>query len=243
MEESAEWNISAPPPTTPNFRVFVWDWEEAQKCFILRDQTTGDFKSHHLQARVTLTALSVLPRPPFLSAELLCGWTFSRALRASLGGGGGHVPPPLVSGTVYIETHTTCDFQGVGVRSLYPPWIRAWVYPLCRLKNPTVISIWLLVGFHPATRSVLSTPADNTRKRVWQYIEKERKTLSPVLQISSTKMVQGKITWMLGVSISFYLAEFEIKLHKFYCCMMAHVGIFPFKLPINSVELLLLYQW
>ena len=49
-------------------------------------------------------------------------------------------------------------------------------HPLCRLKNPTVISIWLLVGFHPATRSVQSTPADNTRKRVWQYIEKERKT-------------------------------------------------------------------
>ena len=40
---------------------------------------------------------------------------------------------------------------------------------------PTVISIWLLVGFHPATRSVQSTPADNNRKRVWQYIEKERK--------------------------------------------------------------------
>ena len=33
----------------------------------------------------------------------------------------------------------------------------------------------ILVGFHPATRSVQSTPADNTRKRVWQYIEKERK--------------------------------------------------------------------
>ena len=48
-------------------------------------------------------------------------------------------------------------------------------HPLCRLKNPTVISIWSLVGFHPATRSVQSTPADNTRKRVWQYIEKERK--------------------------------------------------------------------
>ena len=47
--------------------------------------------------------------------------------------------------------------------------------PLCRLKNPTVISIWLLVGFHPATLSVHSTPADNTRKRVWQYIEKEKK--------------------------------------------------------------------
>ena len=47
-------------------------------------------------------------------------------------------------------------------------------HPLCRLKNPTVISIWLLVGFHPAYRSVQSTPADNTRKRVWQYIEKEK---------------------------------------------------------------------
>ena len=46
---------------------------------------------------------------------------------------------------------------------------------MCRLKNPTVILIWLLVGFHPATRSVHSTPADNTRKSVWQYIEKERK--------------------------------------------------------------------
>ena len=40
---------------------------------------------------------------------------------------------------------------------------------LCRLKNPTVISIWLLVGFHPATRSVQSTPADNTRKQPRVY--------------------------------------------------------------------------
>ena len=56
-------------------------------------------------------------------------------------------------------------------------------HPLCRLKNPTVISIWLLVGFHPATRSVQSTPADNTRKRVWQYIEKERKCVEHVLSV------------------------------------------------------------
>ena len=62
------------PPTHPKFpSFFVWDSEGAQKCFILRDQTTGDLKSHHLQARATLTALSVPPRPPFLSAELLCG--------------------------------------------------------------------------------------------------------------------------------------------------------------------------
>ena len=65
--------ISAPPPKhTINFRVFSWDWEGAQKCFILHDQTTRDLKSHHLQARVTPTALSVPPRPHFLSAELLC---------------------------------------------------------------------------------------------------------------------------------------------------------------------------
>ena len=51
-----------PPPPTPNFRFFfVWDSEGAQKFFILRDQTTGDLKSHHLQARATLTSLSVPP--------------------------------------------------------------------------------------------------------------------------------------------------------------------------------------
>ena len=49
---------------------FVWDREGAQKCFILRDQTTGDLKSHHFQARVTLTALSVPQQTHFLSAEL-----------------------------------------------------------------------------------------------------------------------------------------------------------------------------
>ena len=50
-------------------------------------------------------------------------------------------------------------------------------HPLCRLKNPTVISIWLLVGFHPTTRSVQCTPADNARKRAPGSIKrkKERK--------------------------------------------------------------------
>ena len=60
---------------------------------------------------------------------------------------------------------------------------------MCRLKNPTVISIWLLLGFHPATRSVQSTPADNTRKRVWQYIEKERKlSMKNILQTEQRHM-------------------------------------------------------
>ena len=50
-------------------------------------------------------------------------------------------------------------------------------HPLCRLKNPTVISIWLLVDFHTAIRSVQCTPADNARsERQAVYIErKERK--------------------------------------------------------------------
>ena len=79
MEASTEWKIGGggvhtlqphslgtgdkcPTPTHPKFPFFfVLDWEGAQKCFILRDQTTGDLKSHHLQARVTLTALSVPP--------------------------------------------------------------------------------------------------------------------------------------------------------------------------------------
>ena len=70
-----------PPPTHPKFPSFVWDWEGAQKCFILRDQTTGDLKFHHLQACATLTAKSVPPRPPFLSVEL---WVV-RYHRGSLG--------------------------------------------------------------------------------------------------------------------------------------------------------------
>ena len=61
---------------------------------------------------------------------------------------------------------------------------------MCRLKSPTVISIWLLEGIHPATQSVQSIPADNTPKRVWQYIEnKKRKKVTdcdkvPFLQLT-----------------------------------------------------------
>ena len=47
-------------------------------------------------------------------------------------------------------------------------------HPLCRFKNPTVIQIRLLVGFHPAARRVQSTPADNAREGIRQYIEKEK---------------------------------------------------------------------
>ena len=42
----------SPHTTHLKFQSFVWDWEGPQKCFILSDQTTGDLKSHHLQAQV-----------------------------------------------------------------------------------------------------------------------------------------------------------------------------------------------
>ena len=46
--------------------------------------------------------------------------------------------------------------------------------PPVQVKEPygNLDTVWLLVGFHPATQSVQSSPADNTGKRVWQYIEK-----------------------------------------------------------------------
>ena len=88
-----------PPPC---FRVL---FGKVQQCSILRDQTTGNLKSHHLQAGVT--ALSVPPPPPFLSAVhekvLLFFLSFLRALLASSGGGGGTCPSgPLGSGTALV---------------------------------------------------------------------------------------------------------------------------------------------
>ena len=55
-----------PPPTQPKFLSLVWDWEGAQKCFILHDQTTGDLKSHYLQAWATLphSQRCLYPPPP-----------------------------------------------------------------------------------------------------------------------------------------------------------------------------------
>ena len=47
--------------------------------------------------------------------------------------------------------------------------------PLVQVKEP--YGNFDMVTCRPANRSVQSTPADNIRKRVWQYIEKERKTI------------------------------------------------------------------
>ena len=48
--------------------------------------------------------------------------------------------------------------------------------PPAQVKEPySNLDTVTCIGFHPATRSVQSTLANNTQKRVWQYIEKERK--------------------------------------------------------------------
>ena len=46
--------------------------------------------------------------------------------------------------------------------------------PPVQVKEPYGNLDMVNAGFYPANRSVQSTPADNTRKRVWQYINKER---------------------------------------------------------------------
>ena len=63
-------------------------------------------------------------------------------------------------------------------------------HPLCRLKKPTEISIWLLPGYHPATRSVQSTPADNPRKRGSHRLAvyRERKKIK-MLHISKSILI------------------------------------------------------
>ena len=73
--------ISAPPC----FRVL---FGKVQQCCISHDQTTGDLKSHHLQAGVT--ALSVPPSPPFFQQYMKKVFLlFFKGTHGLFGGGGG----------------------------------------------------------------------------------------------------------------------------------------------------------
>ena len=92
MEAPTKWKISAPPPYPPQIpSFFVWDSEGAQKCFILRDQTTGELKSYHLQAQAALTALSVPHGHLFFQQSCYVGnpLSYKYALRIYGGGRGG----------------------------------------------------------------------------------------------------------------------------------------------------------
>ena len=63
--------------------------------------------------------------------------------------------------------------------------------PPVQVKNPTVISIWLLVGFHPATRSVQCTPADNARKRAPGSIERKKDRKNNTAKRTDPFLIQG----------------------------------------------------
>ena len=83
--------ISALPPC---FRVLFGN---VQQCSVLRDPTTGDLKSHHLQAGVETLSVSPLFFQQYMNKKVFFSCVFLRALMAS--SGGGHVPlsppPPL----------------------------------------------------------------------------------------------------------------------------------------------------
>ena len=85
--------ISAPhPPQISEF--FVWDWEGAQKCFILRDQTTGNLTFtdiSHSQPCLCPHGLLFLQQLciTVYSRNIIFCIKFFRTLTASSGGGGG----------------------------------------------------------------------------------------------------------------------------------------------------------
>ena len=61
-----------------------------------------------------------------------------------------------------LNTLSLVSFAGMTLNKCAVLWIGTLTgcplcresHPSCKLKNPTVIQIWLLIGFHPATRSV-----------------------------------------------------------------------------------------
>ena len=76
-----------PPP--PCFRVL---FGKVQKSCISRDQTTGAFKSHHLQAGVS----HLCPPPPFLSAVHEKSVVFFKGTHGLFGGARAPQAPPWV---------------------------------------------------------------------------------------------------------------------------------------------------
>ena len=71
--------------------------------------------------------------------------------------------------------------------------------PLVQVKEPYGnFDMVTCIGFHPAIWSVQSTPANNTRKRVCQYIEKERKK-KDVKEVAYKGLVCPILEYMYGM--------------------------------------------
>ena len=95
--------ISAP---TPNFRVLFGTGRGHSSILSSEDQTKGDLKANHLQAWVTLTALSAPPpTATFFGVSPLCITVYTRNIiycaeiflwhsRPLRGGGAAEPPPP-----------------------------------------------------------------------------------------------------------------------------------------------------
>ena len=88
--------------TTEWERGHIWDIlatvQPQEQCCISREKTTGDLKSHHLQAGAATLSVP----PPFLSAVQEKKVLFFKGTHGLFGG---HVPlrPPLGSGTAYFQ--------------------------------------------------------------------------------------------------------------------------------------------
>ena len=131
-----------PPPPPQISEFFVWDSEGAQKCFILRDQTTGDLKSHHLQAQATLTALSVPHGHLFLQQSCYVGnplsykyalpYIYSQShimrekcyiFKGTHSLFGGHVPPGPPLSPAQLHVQFIHRLKGERMENTYKAWV------------------------------------------------------------------------------------------------------------------------
>ena len=102
----------------------------------------------------------------------------------NLGARGSQVRSPLTARTISESKHAfsgmtldKCILLQFGTLTGCPLCRES--HPLCRLRNPTVISIWVPVGFHPAAWSVQCTPADNAQSEHQRKKAKKAERIDP----------------------------------------------------------------
>ena len=109
-------------------------------------------------------------------------------------------------------------------------------HPLCRLKSHTVIKIWLLVGFHPATRSVQSTPY--AREGVRQYIAKERKTTAMLTRLSKSTGLSASLLFARKcLSFSFSIYCLALAFEHYQQVYIVHSGLQDESLQVTISKL------